>query len=100
MHRCQAAPCRPASPYRASRPKKEEPGVSNKDLNVLMDRDSHLSEAKPSSDIPPCVADSGQNMAAVFTIGGGADQILGKLTSGWHNCYQGNQQKSSPLSAL
>ena len=51
-----------------------------------------MSEAGSWNDTPPCVADGGQDMVAVFTRGGaGGDcQLQGELMSGWLIIYQGN----------
>ena len=48
----------PASP--ALRPKKES-GVSDRDINDLMDGESFMSEARPWSNTSQCAADIGQD---------------------------------------
>ena len=49
-----------------SRPKSKS-RVSNRDFNSLMNGGTYMSEARSWSSTPPCVADSRQDMAAVFT---------------------------------
>ena len=65
-----------------SRPK-QEPRVSNRDINSLMDGGAYTSEAGSWSDTPPCAADDGQAMVAIFAPRGkGRLPVTGILTSG------------------
>jgi len=47
------------------------------------------------SNTPPCVADSGQDMLAVFTTRAGG--VEGGYQSAWFMGYQGNQPMNMPL---
>ena len=51
----------------ASTPKKKS-GVSNRDINGLMDEGSYMSEVRPWR--TPRVAEGGQDLVAVFAPGG------------------------------
>ena len=82
---------------------KKEPGVSNRDINGLMDGGADLSEARSWSDTPACVVDSGQDMAAVFPPGfggGGRWPVIGEMTSGGLISYPGKEQRGKPLKPL
>ena len=75
-------PCWAATPqaYKAcacpaSRPKKE-PRAQDRDSGLL-DGGSYMSEARSWSDTSPCVADGGQDMAAVFALGKGRLPVTG-----------------------
>ena len=62
---------------------KKEPGVSDRDISGLVDGGSYMSEARSWSDIPPCAADGGQGMAAVFSPGEkGRLPVMGELALG------------------
>ena len=79
---------------------KKEPGVSNRDINGLMDGGADLSEARSWSDTPACVADGGQDKAASYSPPRkGRLPVRGELTSGGLISYQGNQQRGTPLTA-
>ena len=55
---------------------KEEPRDSNRDIPGLLDRGSFMSGARLWSDNLPWAAESRQNMAAVFAVGGGAGGLF------------------------
>ena len=67
---------------RALKPKKE-PGVSNRDINGLMDWGAYMSEARSWSDTPPCVVDGGRTWWQ--SLLGGSGMREGEITS-----YRGN----------
>ena len=69
----------------------KEPRVRDRDINGLMNGVSYTSEARSWSNIPPCVADDGQKMEAVFSPGGkGRLQVIVGIISGWLFGYQEN----------
>ena len=73
---------------------KKEPGVSNRDINGLTDGGAYTSEARSWSNTPPCEANGGQDMVAVFApTPRGKEElpVIGELTSGGLIGYQGNQ---------
>ena len=74
----------------ALRTKKEEPGVSKRDISGLMHWEAYMSEARSWSGTPLYAADTGQEKAAGFTPGGRED-YHGEMTSGGLISYQGNQ---------
>ena len=59
-----------------------------------------MSEARSWSDTPLRVADSRQDLAAVFTPRGkGRLPVMGGILSGWLVGYQGYQLRGTPLTA-
>lgn len=58
--------------------RKEEPGVSDRDIDGLMDGGGYMPEARSWKYTPLCVADCGQDVAAVFVPGvAGGYQLQG-----------------------
>ena len=55
---------------------KKEPRVSDRDINGLMDGGAYMLEARSWSNTPPCAADHGQDLVAVFVSGGGGGYQL------------------------
>lgn len=79
--------------YPASSPKRE-PGVSNRDIGGLTHGGSYTSESRSWSNTPPCVSDSGQDMAAILAPRGKRRfPVIGELMSGWLIGNQGNCQE-------
>ena len=77
---------------------KKEPRVSDGDISGLIGGGAYTSKARSWSDTPLCVADSRQDMVAIFAPGGNGRLLdIGGMTSGWLISYQGNQQRSTPL---
>lgn len=66
----------------------------------FIDGGSHMSEGRSWRDTPPCVADRGQDVVAVFTaLGRGRLPVIGELMSHWLIGYQGNQPRGTPLTS-